>query len=491
MPEDDLLDLMRGHGHDPIVVKGDDPAVVHEALATALDRRAAEAARHLVLAGRNDLAAGKLLQAAQDAARATAFVQAATFQEEACRLAPGEAAPLLALADTYAMLGRSDAATAALEAALERLDPALSTPRAEAPLQAARWYRSSLCDPANAGMSAQRGLDALGDDDAGSELRFELLAIRAWSEVTHRGVDAGDATLAELDRLAEELELERRPLLRYHLDMVRGFALIARGKLAEAELVLLRTGEAGEAAGRPDLAYAGWGNAAAAAAGGSRGAADKTGLERAVGYADLAFERARGLPTIELQVYAVRGYLLSRLERHEEAAAVIDMAADLAERLGQPDLCALAAHDRGMLALAAGDNERAAELLGTALDGDPPIIRAEARLRRAEALARCARPDEADAEIRAATQEPMRASYKPIALVARMAFVQALSARARGDHELARRRFDESAEQWRRLAPAAADHLASMVDLGRLPGLGVIDPDRELTRIEEELHARV
>jgi xylulose-5-phosphate/fructose-6-phosphate phosphoketolase len=38
MPEDELLELMRGYGHEPHVVAGDDPAQVHELLATTLDR---------------------------------------------------------------------------------------------------------------------------------------------------------------------------------------------------------------------------------------------------------------------------------------------------------------------------------------------------------------------------------------------------------------------------------------------------------------------
>jgi xylulose-5-phosphate/fructose-6-phosphate phosphoketolase len=38
IPEAELLELMRGYGHDPIVVAGDDPADVHQQLAGALDR---------------------------------------------------------------------------------------------------------------------------------------------------------------------------------------------------------------------------------------------------------------------------------------------------------------------------------------------------------------------------------------------------------------------------------------------------------------------
>ena len=73
----------------------------------------------------------------------------------------------------------------------------------------------------------------------------------------------------------------------------------------------------------------------------------------------------------------------------------------------------MADHDGGLIALLAGDHERAAELLGRALAGDPPVQRADARLRRAEALARLGRADEADAEIRAATLEPVRAAAPP------------------------------------------------------------------------------
>jgi hypothetical protein len=76
-------------------------------------------------------------------------------------------------------------------------------------------------------------------------------------------------------------------------------------------------------------------------------------------------------------------------------------------------------------------------------------------------------------------------------LVARMSFAQGLSARARGDAALAERRLREAAEQWRRLAggsDAAREHLASLVDLGRPPVTGVLDPAYELERVAAELH---
>jgi hypothetical protein len=116
------------------------------------------------------------------------------------------------------------------------------------------------------------------------------------------------------------------------------------------------------------------------------------------------------------------------------------------------------------------------------------VHRAEARLRRAEALARLGRADEADAEIRAAALEPVKAAHRPAVLIARMAFAQALSARARGDRALAERRLRESAGHWKRLAAdVSGEHLASLVDLGRPPITGVVDPARELERVHEEL----
>ena len=71
-----------------------------------------------------------------------------------------------------------------------------------------------------------------------------------------------------------------------------------------------------------------------------------------------------------------------------------------------------------------------------------------------------------------------------------MTFVQGLAARARGNHELAERRLRESERHWHRLdADASGEFLASLVDLGRPPVTGVVDPQYELDRIAAELEA--
>jgi tetratricopeptide (TPR) repeat protein len=299
--------------------------------------------------------------------------------------------------------------------------------------------------------------------------------------VTIAGADAADGSLRELEAL--ELDIAAAPLRRHDLETVRGFSLLATGRLELAEERLIRAGEAGEAAGRPDMAYGGWAHAAGMAV--ASGA-----LDRALEHVERGAAIVSGLPVIEFQMASLHAYVLTRLGRHDEALTAIDRQAELAARLGSPELAALADHDAGVLAMISGDHARAEERLGRALAGDPPVQRSEARLWRAEALARLGRPDEADAEIRAAALEPVRAAHRPAVLVARMACAQGLSARARGDRALAAVRLREAQTVWTRLAgdsDSTREHLASLVDLGRPPVTGVVEPLRELDRVAAEL----
>jgi len=66
-----------------------------------------------------------------------------------------------------------------------------------------------------------------------------------------------------------------------------------------------------------------------------------------------------------------------------------------------------------------------------------------------------------------------------------------LIAAARGDIPLAHKRFDEAAAGWRRLLAAVASvtaegYLATLVDLGRPPVIGLVEPARELARVERD-----
>ena len=79
--------------------------------------------------------------------------------------------------------------------------------------------------------------------------------------------------------------------------------------------MLVASGEAGERAGRADLAYGGWANAACIAV--RRSAT----TERALEYAAARHGRLSGAPTVEFQMAGLLAYALARLGRHDEARA--------------------------------------------------------------------------------------------------------------------------------------------------------------------------
>jgi hypothetical protein len=119
------------------------------------------------------------------------------------------------------------------------------------------------------------------------------------------------------------------------------------------------------------------------------------------------------------------------------------------------------------------------------------VSRPLTRLLRAGALARSGRADEAERELRAAALEPVSPADWPDTLVARMSHVQGLIALSRGDLDLGRRRLREAEAGWRRRAAAGgaqADgdtaagerYVAALMDLGRPPMAGLVEPAREL-----------
>ena len=156
--------------------------------------------------------------------------------------------------------------------------------------------RSSLCDPTSALEAARRGLARRGrrprhtgraaadprvgrgrDDRRGRRLRD-----------AHRG------------RGARRRSRATTRCGRHHIENVRGFIALAEGRLEEAEAQLVASGEAGERAGRADLAYGGWANAAVRR-GGRRRARAGAGPRRARRRAGHG-----GLPVIEFQLTGLR-----------------------------------------------------------------------------------------------------------------------------------------------------------------------------------------
>ncbi|MDX6687849.1 MAG: hypothetical protein QOF86_3977, partial [Baekduia sp.] len=114
--------------------------VCHEELAGALRGSAAETARHLRLAGRDDQAAEALAGAAAEALGVGGVGEAIGFLSEAVELRLGDPSLQLALAQAHAWNGDEAAAQEALDAALRALGPEAHAARAAAHVSGAKWY---------------------------------------------------------------------------------------------------------------------------------------------------------------------------------------------------------------------------------------------------------------------------------------------------------------------------------------------------------------
>ena len=71
-----------------------------------------------------------------------------------------------------------------------------------------------------------------------------------------------------------------------------------------------------------------------------------------------------------------------------------------------------------------------------------------------------------------------------------MSRVQGLIAAAQGDTALAARRLEEAAAGWRRVRDRSDDgerYTSSFADLARPPVLGLVEPERELSRVLSEI----
>lgn len=461
-------------------------ARLHASFATVLaaegsSRQAAEAARHLLLAGREQDAIEQLARAAQHARSVAAYREAAEFLEAALRISPDSAELLEELAEVEAWRGRRDEALAAFERAASALARADSATQAAAWIRRGRWLRGALCYPDESRLAYTRALELLdAAGDPGLDVRVEAVAGLAWAEAVAGDIERAEELLDRLDGQPagdEAVELDR--------EVARGHALIRRGRFTETYEPLSQAAMLAARVGRPDMAYSCLINASTAAA----CAAD---FERSLAFADRCREAMHdaGLASLEANALAGRSHILTRLGRLQDAQASAAAEAELADQLDDPKLAAMADHDRGMTCHAAGDHDGAAELLAAALERDPPVSRALARLTRAESLVALGRLGEAEEELRATALEPLDSGDFPDTLVARLSRVQGLIAVARGDRALAAKRLEESARTWRRRAGAyrlGDRYMAVMVDLGRPPVLGLVEPRRELERVEAEL----
>jgi tetratricopeptide (TPR) repeat protein len=430
------------------------------------------------LAGDDTAAVPHLVAAAADARAVAALAEAVAYLEEALEIAPGRADEWLELGEVEAWRGRREQSEAAFARAFDLLADADRLVLARALLTQAAAYHGPICVPRGTLDSARKALTLL-DEDALQE-RGEALAACAWAEAVAGSVDEAERLLAELSSVAPQAD-DRRT---YDAGHARGQALIRRGRFTDAYGPLIAAGQASERLGRPDLTYGCWANAASAAT--AAGEPD-----RALEFLDRCLEAiaGKGLRGIEIHLHGARAFVLRGLGRLDEAFAETIQQATLAEQLGEPGMEAMASHDRGLVALAAGEHEAAAELLSASLVEGAPISRPLTRLSLAEALTRTGRTEAATEQVRATVLEPLQPSDFPDALVPRLARVQALIALARGESDEAGRRFDESITGWERLIARGvkADSITTVLtDLGR-PVVGLVEPERELAKVQAEL----
>ena len=464
---------------------------LHEVLADVVargggTRRAAEIARHLRLAGRDDLAARHLVSAAADARALGAITEAADFLEEALRIRDSDPRIWLSLGEVEAWRGRHDASRRAFARAVELLGTADPGALAEAELRHARLWRGAACDPVESHRHYRAALDAL--EDASGEVdpaRAEALAGLAWAEAVAGSVDAAEVALERVQGLVGR---SRPPdLLVGDIGNARGQILIRRGRIAESYAPLIAAAEASRAAGRADMSYGAltWAACAAAAAG---------DFDRSLSLVDrtLRLMRREGLASLEGLLHSARANVLARLGRADEARAARAAGA----RAGGAPRRPPTGRPRGLRRGHAG-----------AVPRRPPARGRPAGRGAGPRSAHQPAPGPAGPRGGARGPGPVRRGGRGTAAGrVRAGDPERLPGHPGGPHgpragpDRRRPRRPGAGRppirgvgerMARRLEPSRIGeaYLAALVDLGRVPVAGLVEPARELARVEEELAA--
>ena len=463
---------------------------LHARLAELLARRgggAAEVARHLRLAGDDDGARPQLVLAARQAQAFGALDEAAAFLREALEIgAPDRSeatATWFALAEVEGWRERREAMDEAFEHGLSLItvDP---DPRALASAHAARGHllRTGLCYPRESLAAYRRALETIDGGDADlPEVRVLALAGIAWGEAM-----VGDPTRVPplIAQVIDQPEAGDDLVLAIELDMVRVAAAIRENRLEDVDGPGERAIALARRVGRADLiSLTSTSLAAVAACRGQFG--------RVLELTENGLTGGVAGPTLEGYIHAARAYAFARLGRHDEAIAAAHEEVRLYERYGQPDFEALGAFDLGVILLATGDADASARQLALALETPTRHFSLPlARLRMAEALLASGDLPGAEVELARFPFEPVREADMPAVLVAHLARLQGLVAAAHGDDGVAERRLREAEAAWRRLThglPAGEMYATALVDLGRPPVAGLVEPGIELGRVLAEL----
>lgn len=456
-----------------------DPEGFHDRLADGIDPADhVERAHHLAAAGRTRESAHALAAGAAQARDVGALDEATELLRRAVENDPDDGALWLELEEMYALTDRRPELEAAWDEALARL------PRqawAEAWCRRGRQFRTVVCHPEES-LRSYRTARSLASQGTAPDVLADALIGMAWGETVAGSAAEGERLLAEASGL---VELE--PRLRADALEIRMQGLLRRARFREAADLVADSHDpvVQIVEGLPRHAYAVLVHAACAlvCVGEDEGA---------LAVVDRALTATTAVTGLAVKTLSARAQILARLGRHDEAARAVLRVQEWSERLDDPVIAATATHDRGLLALLAGRHAEAADLLGRALASGAAVSRVGAGLARAEALARAGDPDSASAQLRSALLEPVGRSDQAWALVPRVAFVQALIACARGDTVEARARFEECASAWQRVLESYDDeagegYVASLVDLGRPPIVGLVEPAREMDRVSRLL----
>ena len=457
-----------------------DPVPLHAALAEAVDPgQSAEVAGHWERAGRPDRATTAWVEVATYAQSVGALAEAADALTRAVDSAPERGDLWLQLDEVYALLGRREESDRAWDAGRTRLQRrrapgGLVPPRRPAAQRELRPTAVLGRIPRGpTGVPADLGIGG------GRPARFRIDVGLAWNEAVAGDPARALTALAELgDAIPDDADVEDR------IDLIDiGMqGLIRQGRFADAAD---RARTARPLLDLDDSAGKGWRitvNAAAAlvCAGDDEGAL--TFVERAV-------EDARHAPAILARSLGALAHLQARTGRAAEARATLAEQRRVVERLAAPEFAVAASADAGLAALVLGEPVEAAALLGEALDGGLVAWRPSTSLVRAEALALAGQPDAAVLQLRAALEEPTAPADQAWSLLPRVCFVQALVAVARDDPRRGGPPARRGRAAWDRLLPkvgalTSEGYLANLLDLGRPPVLGLVEPQRELDRIQ-------
>ena len=464
---------------------------LHAAAARDLDENgapdlAAEAARHLLAAGDRVGATERLVRAADHALSLGALSRADELLTDAANLRPDGVEIRLKQAEVATHLGLTAQAQEWFDTALRGLDE-LDDPVgvATAHIRWAEWNLAPLCRPQVARRSVAAASEIL--DTAGlsaTRLRLDAQAFMAMCEAMAGSPTVADELLNTIDGKCGQLPPDAIRDIRRHV--ARTFAHMRQGRFDKIVEAARAAANIAGSIGRQDLVYGSLVNAASGLA--ITGAfADALELLDEIGSAP----STGTLPlAVKAEMQMSRAWLLSRLDRHEEAARVARTAQRFADRIGAVELVARADAETGRVLLRAGLYEEGANLLASALVvGDASIGRPMARLQRAEALVRLGRIDDAKLELAGTAREPVGRGDWPDTLVARMSSVRGLIAAAEGDPITAARYFDRAVTTWRRridAAEATERYTAVLADIGR-PVVGLIFPADELAAVLADL----